>query len=123
MNGELKALLVLVDQAFDLDEVILLEGFEDFLDVVPHFGFELSAAIAESQGDVRLACFFRLDLFCDYDECRGDDFVFVAQTVADEEVLHEKSEYKARGRDFRNFRTERKVSRAKASARRHLAWC
>ena len=46
MDGELEALLVFVDQALGLDKVVLLEGFEDFFNVVPHFGFELSAAIA-----------------------------------------------------------------------------
>ena len=62
MNGELKAVLVLVDEAFDLEEIVLLEGVENFLDVVPHFGFELAAAIAEGQGEIGLTGFLGLDL-------------------------------------------------------------
>ena len=68
VDGELKAVLIFVDQAFDLEEVVLLEGVEDFLDVVPHFGFELAAAVAERESQVRLASFLGLDLLADDDE-------------------------------------------------------
>ena len=39
VNGELETLFVLVDEAFDFEEIVLLKGFEDVVDVVPHFGF------------------------------------------------------------------------------------
>src|SRR5436190_12805399 len=47
VDGELEALLVLIDQPLDFEEVILLKGVEHFLYVVPHFGFELAAAVPE----------------------------------------------------------------------------
>src|SRR5208337_5139075 len=53
VDGELEAVLVLVDQTLDFEEVILLESLEDLLDVVPHFGFDLAAAVPESEGEVR----------------------------------------------------------------------
>ena len=68
VDGELKAVLVLVDEAFDLKEIVLLEGVEDFFDVIPHFGFELAAAVAESEREVGLAGFLGLDLLADDDE-------------------------------------------------------
>ena len=68
VDRELKAVLVLVDEAFDLEEVILLESFENFLDVVPHFGFELAAAVAEGEREVRLAGLLGFDLLAHDDE-------------------------------------------------------
>src|SRR5271165_6769868 len=88
VDGELEAVFVFVDEALDLEEVILLEGVEDFFDVVPHFGFELAAAIAESEGQVRLASLLGLDLLAHDDEARSDDLVLVARAIADVEVFH-----------------------------------
>ena len=88
VDCELKAVLVLVDEALDLEEVILLERVEDLFDVVPHFGFELAAAVPESERQVGLPGFLGLDLFADDDEARGDDLVFVARAIADVEVFH-----------------------------------
>ena len=62
MDGELEAVLVLVDQALDLDEVVLLEGVDGVLDVVPHLGFDVAAAIAQGEGQVRLTAFLGFDL-------------------------------------------------------------
>src|ERR1700720_2657262 len=45
VDGELKAVLIFVDQTLDFEEIVLLEGIEHFFDVVPHLGFELSAAV------------------------------------------------------------------------------
>jgi hypothetical protein len=90
VDGELEALLVLVDEAFDFDEVILLEGFQNFFDVVPHLGLELSAAVAESESDIWLPGLFGLDLLGNDDKAGGDDLVLVTQAVADVEVLHVK---------------------------------
>src|ERR1051326_788018 len=39
VNRKLKAVLVLVDEALDLDVVVLIEGVERIVDVVPHLGF------------------------------------------------------------------------------------
>ena len=62
MDRELETVFVFVDKAFDLEEVILLESVESLLDVVPHFGFELPAAIAKREGQIRLARFLWFDL-------------------------------------------------------------
>ncbi len=88
VDGELKAVLVLVDETFDLEEVILLEGVENFFDVVPHFGFELAAAVAEREREVRLAGLLGLDLLADDDEGRGNDLVLLSRAVADVEIFH-----------------------------------
>ncbi len=88
VDGELKTVFVFVDEAFDLEEVVLLEGVENFFDVIPHFGFELAAAVAESEGEVRLSGFLGLDLLADDDEARGDDLVLVAGAIADVEIFH-----------------------------------
>ena len=47
MNGELEPVLVLIDQTLDLDEVVLVEGVDRILDVVPHFAFDVAAAVAQ----------------------------------------------------------------------------
>ena len=88
VNRELEALLVFINQALDLEEVILLEGLQHVLHVVPHLGFELPAAIAKCQRQIRFASLLGLDLFGYHDESRGDDLVLVAHAVADVEVLH-----------------------------------
>src|SRR5437868_7423829 len=41
VDRKLKAILVLVDQTFNLDEIILLKGVDGIIDVVPHFAFEV----------------------------------------------------------------------------------
>ena len=73
----LKAVFVFVDQALDFEEVILLEGIENFLDVVPHLGFDLSAAVAQGEREIGLARLFRFYLLGDYNKGGGDDFIFV----------------------------------------------
>ena len=58
MDGNLEAVLIFVEQTFDLDEVILLEGVVDrILDVIPHFGFELTGPITQDQRQIRFAGF------------------------------------------------------------------
>ena len=88
VDGELETLLVFVDEALDFEEVVLLEGVEDLFDVVPHLGFELAAAIAESEREIGLAGLLGLDLLGDDYEAGGDDLVFVAGAVADVEIFH-----------------------------------
>ena len=88
MDGELEAVLVLVDQAFDLDEVILLEAVDGVLDVVPHLGFDVAAAIAEGQSQIGLAALLGFDLLGDDDEGRSDDLVLVLNAVGNEKFLH-----------------------------------
>src|ERR1700678_3453520 len=48
VDCELEAALVFVDQALDLEKVILLEDVEHLFHVVPHLGLELAAAVPES---------------------------------------------------------------------------
>ena len=50
VDGELEAILVFVDESLDFKEVVLLKGVEKLLDVVPHLGFDLSRAVAQSEG-------------------------------------------------------------------------
>src|ERR1700722_820029 len=88
VDGELEAVLIFVDETLDLEEIVLLEGLENLLDVVPHFGFELPGAVAESQREVGLAGFLGLDLLGDDDEAGSDDLVFLAGAVADIEIFH-----------------------------------
>ncbi len=77
VNRDLKAVLVFVDQPFDFQEVVLLEGVESLLDVVPHLGFDLAAAVAQSQREVRLTGFLWFDLLGDDYEAGSDDLIFV----------------------------------------------
>src|SRR5580704_2135707 len=88
MNSELEAVLILVNQAFDLEEIVLLEGIEHFFHVVPHLGVELPAAVAESQSEIRLPGFLGFDLLADHDKVGGNDLIFVAGAVADVELFH-----------------------------------
>ena len=81
MNGELKTILVFVDETFDLEEIVLLEDVDEFFDVVPHFGFDLAAAVGQDQGQIRLAIFLRLDLLRRHHEAGGDDLVFLLGTA------------------------------------------
>ena len=55
MDGELKPVLVLIYQPFDFNEIVLLEGVERVLDVVPHLGFQMTRAICQSESQIRLA--------------------------------------------------------------------
>jgi hypothetical protein len=110
MNRELETLFVLIDEAFDFQEIILLKRLEDFLYVVPHFGFNLTAAIAECEREVRLPSLLGLDLFGDNDKSGSDDLIFVARTIANVEVLHQMSEYMTSGPE--SFSTTASVSPA-----------
>ena len=88
VDGELEAVLVLVDQALDLDEVVLIEGVDGILDVVPHLGFDVAAAIAEGQSQVGFTGLLGLDLLGNHHEARSDDLVFVLDAVGNEKFLH-----------------------------------
>src|SRR5215472_7909100 len=96
MNGELKPLLVLVDQTFNFKKIVLLKSVEHFLDVIPHLGFQLTASVAQGQRQVRLTGLLRLDLLRHHNEGGGDDLILVADAIADEKVLHGMSEYRTK---------------------------
>ena len=82
-----------------------------FSDVVPHFGFDLAAAVGQGEGEVGLAGFLGLDLLGDDHESGGDDLVFVARAVANVEVLHAMSEYMPSGHEsFSNTYEQRSQS-------------
>ncbi len=49
VDRDLKPVLVLVQQTFDLEKVVLVESIDRILDVVPHLGFNLTGAIAQSE--------------------------------------------------------------------------
>src|SRR5580704_11639705 len=88
VNGDLEAVLIFVEQAFDLEEVVLLEGVDRVLDVVPHLGFDLAGAITQDQRQIGLSGLLRLDLLGDDHKTRGDDLVFVVRAIGQEEFLH-----------------------------------
>ena len=81
MNGNLKTILIFVEQTLDLDEVVLLEGVQGVCDVVPHFGFQLSGTIAEGQREIGLSGLLGLDLFGNDYEAGGEDLIFVLSTI------------------------------------------
>jgi hypothetical protein len=87
VDSELEAVLVLVNQTFDFDEVVLLETVDCILDVVPHLGFDLATAIAHGERQIWVAGFLRFDLLRDHHEAGSDDFIFVLDAIANEEFL------------------------------------
>src|SRR6266850_1428513 len=89
VDGELESILVLVDQAFDLEEVVLLEDVDELLDVVPHLRFDLAGTVTEGKRQIRLTCFLGLHLFRHHYKSGSDDLVFLLRTIADEEFFHE----------------------------------
>ena len=81
MNGDLEAVLIFVEQAFDFYEIVLLEGVDCVLDVVPHLGVELAGAITQNKRQIRLSGLLRLDLLGNDHESRSDEFVFVVAAI------------------------------------------
>ena len=88
MYGDLETVLVLVQQALDLEEVFLIEGVERVLDVVPHFGVDLPAAVAQSQRQIRLACLLGLNLLGNHNKAGDNDLVLEAGTVGKKKFFH-----------------------------------
>src|SRR6266496_1785864 len=88
VDRQLKTVLILVEQPFDLQKVFLLEGVDGVFHVVPHLGFDLSATVGESQREIRLTGLFWLYLFYGDDEAGSDYLVLKARTIREEEILH-----------------------------------
>ena len=114
VNCELKAALVFIDQAFDFKEIILLEDVNGFINVVPHFGFDLARAVTEGDCQVGLAGLLWLDLLRNHDKAGRDDLIFVLAAVANEEGLHKGGT--SRGRDTQRTGHAVLGSRGTASA-------
>ena len=91
VDRNLKTVVVLVDQAFDLDEVFLLKGADGIFDVVPHLGFDVAGTVAERERQVGIAGFFRLDLLGNDDKGGSDDLVFVLSAVGEKKFFHIRS--------------------------------
>ena len=89
VNRQLKPILVFVDQALDLEKVILLEAEDELIDVVPHLGFNLPRAVCQDQCQIGLAVFLRLNLLRRHHEARGNDLVLLITTFGYEELFHE----------------------------------
>ena len=89
MDRDLEPVLVLIEQALDFEEVILIEGVDGIFDVVPHLGFDLAATVGENQRQVRLSALLGLDLLGTDDKSGGDDLVFEAGTIREEEIFHD----------------------------------
>src|SRR5215468_7393720 len=111
MNGELKTILVLVQQALNFEKVILLKGVESTLHVVPHFGFKLTAAIAQDEREIRLARLLGFHLFRHHNEAGNDDLIFLLGAIADEEIFHATSVGSKRGIKMVPRRTSSKCVR------------
>ena len=75
VDGELGPVVVDLEQAFDLDEIVTIEGIHDFGDVVPHFGVELAGAIRQQEGEIGLAGALLPDLLRLNEKESGRDFV------------------------------------------------
>src|SRR5581483_2924433 len=88
VDRQLEAVVVLVDQAFDFDEVVLLEAIDAIGNVVPHLGFDLSGAVRQRESEVGFTGFFRLDLFYSDDKAGNDDLIFVLRRLGDIKVFH-----------------------------------
>ena len=89
VNRELPALVVLVDQSLDLDDVVLLEVIGALLDVVPHLGLDGSGAVHQGEVQIRLAALFRLDLFVADDVAGGDHLVFLLCRISNIKLFHQ----------------------------------
>ena len=89
MDGDLKTVLISVQKPLHLQEIVLLEGVEGVLNVVPHLGFDLAGTVAQSERQIRLARLLGLHLLGYHHEAGCDDLVFLLGTIADEEIFHE----------------------------------
>ena len=72
VHGELRAVLVDLDQALHLDEIVAVEGVHHLGHVVPHLGVHLAGAVAEAEREVKLAALLLADLLGPHQEAGGD---------------------------------------------------
>ena len=89
VDRQLEAVLILVNQPFDFEEVVLLEDGDEVVDVVPHLRFDLPGAVGQEQRQVRLTIFFGLHLLRSDHKTGGDNFVFLLAAFRDKELFHE----------------------------------
>jgi hypothetical protein len=89
VDGELDAIVVAVDQAFDFDEVVLIERLDHVRDVVPHLGVELAGSVGKRELQIQLTRLPRTHLLGGDHERRRDGFVLVLGRVLNVEVFHE----------------------------------
>jgi hypothetical protein len=75
VNGELRAVVVNLNEALDADKVVAVESLHDLGHVVPHLGLDVAGAIAQQQRQVRLARLFLPDFLGVHDECGHGRFV------------------------------------------------
>ena len=75
VNGELRPVLENLEQAFDLDEIVAVEGVHDLGDVVPHLRVKIAGAVAEQEGKIRLSRFLLTDVLGLHQESRGHQLV------------------------------------------------
>src|SRR5215470_490379 len=88
VNGDLVAILVLIQESLNLDEIILVEDVDCVFDVVPHLGFDVPTVIAQRERKIRLPGFLRLYLLGNDHEAGDDYFIFVLRTIANKEIFH-----------------------------------
>ena len=90
VDSELPAPVILVDNALHFDEVVLLEGGECILHVVPHVALQLPAAVGKDDRQVEFAVLLGLNLLDRDHKQRGDGLVFLAGAIGDVEFLHQR---------------------------------
>ncbi len=75
MDRELRAIVIKLEQPFYFDEIVAVEGIHDLGDVIPHLGVNLTAAIRQQHGEIRLSRALLPDLLCVNKKYRGSNFV------------------------------------------------
>jgi hypothetical protein len=68
VNGELKAVRILIDQPANFDKIVLLEDVNRVGDVVPHLGVDLPGAVAQRKRQVDVAALLGFNLLARYQE-------------------------------------------------------
>src|SRR4051794_37802116 len=88
MDRELETAIVFIDEAADLDEIVLFELIDGFGDAVPHLGFDLASAVSQGKRKVRVAVLLRLYLLGSNNEGGRDVLVLTLGGLVDKEFFH-----------------------------------
>jgi len=75
VDGELRAIVVKLQQPFHLDEIVAVERVHHLGHVVPHFGVDFAGAVGQQKREIRLAGALLPDLFGVNQKCSGGRFV------------------------------------------------
>ena len=75
VDGELRAVVVELQKALHLDEIVAVERVHHLGHVVPHFGVDFAGAVGQQKREIRLAGALLPDLFGVNQKCSGGRFV------------------------------------------------